>query len=194
MSSGTNKNSTPSNWRSLWQRAGELYLRGLLVLLVLLLAGYLISSIAYYLEGVDADPRIVGASLVAILLLPLPLGWLQHRYLRGRLARMRSGRALGRMEDRLVAELALDERRGYPVVLINFPNKEIRSLGLVTALVAGNDPDSEFAMVFLPKGPGYGLKGNIRIVNVKELEYTDWSLQAFLQHHLTFGSSTPGNF
>ena len=71
------------------------------------------------------------------------------------------------MEDRLVTELALDDRRGYPVVLVNWPNERIRSLGLVTATIAGKDKGSEFAAVFIPRGSGYGLKGYTRVVNVE---------------------------
>lgn len=67
-------------------------------------------------------------------------------------------------------------------------------LQLVTATIAGKEQGSEFAAVFLPRGPGHGLKGNMRIINVDDLEYTDWTLQAFLQHQLTFGSSSPGHF
>lgn len=63
----------------------------------------------------------------------------------------------------------------------------------MTATIAGKEQGAEFAAVFLPRGPGHGLKGNMRIINVKDLEYTDWSLQAFLQHQLSYGSSSPGH-
>ena len=194
MKSDRSNNSTLLKRGTLWQHVGELYIRGLLPLLAILVAWYLTSSLWRYLDGLLTDQQSVWALLLTILLLPLPLGWLQHRYLRSIFERMRSGRALSRMEDRLVAELSLDKRQGYPVVIIDFPNKQVRSLGLITALVAGAGPDSEFAVVFLPKGPGHGIKGSMRVVNVQDLEYTDWSLQTFLQHHLSYGSSTPGHF
>lgn len=107
---------------------------------------------------------------------------------------MRSGRAMSRMEDRLVAELSLDQRRGYPVVLIDYPNKSIRSLGLMTATVVGTDQSSEYAVVFLPKGPGHGLKGQLLTLKLDELEFTDWSVQNLLQHLLTYGGTTPSRF
>lgn len=59
--------------------------------------------------------------LVLFFLLPLPPGWIQHNLLR----KISSGSGLrgtlGGMEDRLVAELSLDDQQGYPVVLANFP-------------------------------------------------------------------------
>lgn len=177
----------------IWYRLGELYLRGLLVVLAILLVWYLLDAVWSQLENIVADPEIATAVLVSVFLLPLPLGWVQHNLLRKVFERKRSTRALGRMEDRLVAELAADDRHGYPVVLVNFPNDKIRSLGLVTATIAGKEHGTEFAAVFLPRGPGHGMKGNIRIINVEELEYTDWDLRVFLQHQMTHGSSSPGH-
>ena len=121
--------------RTLLNRIGEFYIRGLLVLLAIVLAWYLIDFLWNKLESIAADPEITAAALVAVLLLPLPLGWIQHKLWRRVFDRASPTRALGRMEDRLVAELALDERRGYPVVLVDHPNESIRSLGLVTATI-----------------------------------------------------------
>ena len=160
----------------------------------ILVIWYLINFVWQSLDGFVATPGAATGSLALLFLLPLPLGWVQQNLLRKIFERTRPTRALGRMEDRLIAELSLDDRRGYPVVLVDVPNETVRSLGLVTATIAGKDTGSEFAAVFLPRGPGYGLKGSMRIVNVKDLDYTDWSLQAFLQHHLSYGSSSPGHF
>ena len=177
-----------------WHRLGELYLRGFLVLLGILLIWYLIDFLWNHVNDVVASPGVVNVLFVAFFLLPLPLGWIQHNLLRKMFERQRSARALARMEDRLVAELSLDDRQGYPVVLVNIPSEIERSLGLVTAVIAGKEPGSELASVFLPRGPGHGLRGSIRIINVEDLEFTDWSLHDFLQHHFSYGSSSPGHF
>jgi uncharacterized membrane protein len=174
-------------------RIGELYLRGLLIVLVILLFWYLVDYVWGHLDNMVADTKTATAALILILLLPLPLGWIQKNVMRKAFDKSRPTRALGRMEDRLVAELAKDEGHGYSVVLVNHPSNEIRSLGLVTAMIAGKDDDTEFAAVFVPKGPGQGVRGKIHIINVKELEYTDWDLRMFLQHQLTHGSSSPGH-
>jgi uncharacterized membrane protein len=194
MDPNTKHETTIAKWKVLLQRAGEYYVRGLLISIIFVFLWYVINKLMHYLKGLEAEPQHYGMALLVILLLPFLLGWFQYRFLRSRLTRMRSGRAIGRMEDKLIAELSLDERRGYPVVLVDYPNKEVRSLGLMTATVVGATPDSEYGVVFVPKGPGNGIRGQLLTVNVKDLEYTDWNLQALLQCLLTYGGSTPGHF
>lgn len=150
-----------------------MYTRGLLVFVVVLLIGYLIHTVLEYHDGLVIEPHYYCITLLAIILLPLPREWLHQRFVCARLARKRSGRASARMGDKLVEELSLDSRRVYPVALINFPSQEVRSMGLVTSSIAGDAPGSEYAVVYLPKGPGHAIMGYLRSVNVEDLEYTE---------------------
>ena len=77
-----NHASVPSAPNTIWYRLGELYLRGFLVLLAILLVWYLIDFLWSTLQGIAANPEITTAVLVSFVLLPLPLGWVQHNLVR----------------------------------------------------------------------------------------------------------------
>ena len=175
------------------------YLRGWLLILVLFFIAKAIRT-AYSRIEASLDPLFdsfesaVPNMLVAIVILllgPWSLGKLTELFLAGRLfRRQRSVRALLRMEKRLSTELRVDDQHGYRVVLVDWPSAEIRSLGLVVADLIEPETSRELAAVYLPNTPD-PVKGEIRVVDAKDVVSTDWDLSDLLRFHVTFGSAAP---
>jgi len=175
------------------------YARGWLLIVVLFLIAKAISE-AYsrVSAGVEpvfrsfesAVPNVVVA--IAILTLgPWALGRMMELFHAGRLfQRQRGIRAIQQMEERLTTELRIDDRRGYRVVLVNWPSEENRSLGLIMADLLEPETGRPLAAVFLPNTPD-PTKGAIRVVSAQELVHTDWDFSDLGRFHATFGSAAP---
>lgn len=74
--------------------------------------------------------------------------------------------------------------------MVNSPNKENRSLGLIVAELQEPETGRELAAVFLPNTPD-PTKGAIREVGAADLQPTDWDLSDLARFHVTFGSAAP---
>ncbi len=175
------------------------YLRGFLLIVVVYLIARAIGEAYLRVEaGVEpffrsftsAVPNTVGA-LAILVLGPWALGRITELFLAGRLfQRQRGLRAYQQMERRLTTELKADSHHGYRVALVNFPNADNRSLGLIVAELEEPGTGRELAAVFLPKTPDPS-KGSIQVVAIEDLQLTDWDLSDLFRFHITFGSACP---
>ena len=79
------------------------------------------------------------------------------------------------------------ERR---VVLIEFPSRDMKTIGLVTRLLADEATAEELAIVYVPTSPN-PTSGYIEIVPVSRLIFTDWTFDQAMSFVITGGSNAP---
>ncbi|RME67080.1 MAG: DUF502 domain-containing protein [Alphaproteobacteria bacterium] len=79
------------------------------------------------------------------------------------------------------------ERR---VVLIDFPSKQMKALGLITRTMRDKATGEELAAVYVPTSPN-PTSGYIEIVPVRDITFTDWTFDQAMAFIVTGGSSTP---
>lgn len=180
-------------------RATWIYLRGWLVILVLAIVaaavGRAFAQVDQWLEPLS---RWAGSSapsgvltVLIMIFVPWAIGKLGELFMTGKLFRKQRGvRAYQRMEQRLSTELKADRHRGYRVALVNWPNPNTRTIGLVVADFSEPETGRELAAVYLPNTPD-PTKGAMRVVAAEDLTMTDWDLSDLTRFHLTFGSAAP---
>jgi uncharacterized membrane protein len=81
--------------------------------------------------------------------------------------------------------------QGQRVVLIEFPNPEMRAVGFVTAVFVASDTDEEVAAVYVPTTPN-PTSGYVEIVPTKRLVWLDWSANDAMAFIVSGGTMAPG--
>lgn len=155
----------------------------------------------------------------AILADLLAQGWFQSTlalmvvlaglYVIGAAANAVIGRRILRMVDRLIDYVPLvktiysatrtllnslqtGNAGGQRVVLIEFPSRDMRALGFVTATFMASDTGEEIAAVYVPTTPN-PTSGYVEIVPTKRLVYLDWSANEAMSFIVSGGAMTPGS-
>ena len=166
------------------------WIRGALFAIALLAGWYFLETTFPSPEGFRLEGAYILAALAALLIVPPILGYLGAKLLHPILGRWQSAGGLLQWEDRLVTELAPDERHGFPVVLVPWPSP-LRTVGVITNTYKGPD-GNELAAVFLPNTPD-PRKGWLRLVRMSDLEPTNWTFGDLIRFQLSYGSSSPVN-
>jgi len=149
---------------------------------------HLASIVDLVAPSVSLGVKIV-LQMTLLVLVPLALGLLAEFLLRSLQGR-RDVQALQTMQEKLYAEYAPGESRGFPVALVDYPNAKLRSLAVITATFKESHSDRDLAAIYLPRTSD-PTKGALRIVAVEDLTFTEWSLDDFTDFHLSFGSVSP---
>lgn len=76
------------------------------------------------------------------------------------------------------------------VVLIAFPNPQMRTVGFVTKVIRDEKTDSELAIVYVPTTPN-PTSGYMEIVPLDDLISTDWSMDEAMTFILSAGAISP---
>ena len=169
-------------------RLAVLWIRGM-VILIMLLAAWLILRTAFpQLGRDDLSVEALAVVLVGLIVLPPVLGMLSRLFAPA-VTRLTGG-GIQRWEDRIVQEFAPDDKRGFPVVLVPWPNERVRTPGLVTNTFPNTTGEGRLAVVFLPNTPK-ARTGNLRILPEEDLIHTSWTFMDMIQFQLSFGSSSP---
>jgi len=186
-----NRTAGPLGW---WFRH---YARGLLVLIVVLVAAPLVASVwpaeeaeslwAWLSSGAADRWAII---ILAILLLPALLSWVWGAIVHPFLLRRRAFRTWLSFERNLVAELAPDEESPMVIVLINWPNAEIRTVGVLSSEFSDPETGEKLAAVFIPRGPNVS-QGAVRVIRRDSVQLTDWTLREFLAYQWSLGTAVP---
>ncbi len=137
----------------------------------------LLSLLALYLLGAFAT-RVVGQRLVALgerLIQRLPL--VQTIY--GGTKKMLSA----------LSQPPVGVRR---VVLISFPSRDMKTLGLVTWTLRDHRTGRELAAVYVPTTPN-PTSGYLEIVPVDQLVNTDWTMDEAMAFVMSGGAVAPEN-
>lgn len=76
------------------------------------------------------------------------------------------------------------------VVLIDFPHRDMKSVGLVTRVIREHGTDRELAAVYVPTTPN-PTSGYLEIVPVELLTPTDWSVDQAMSFIISGGAVAP---
>ena len=102
----------------------------------------------------------------------------------------RNVEALQVMQEKLFAEVAEGNSRGFPVALVNWPNPGFRALGVITSTFRESAGDRELATIYIPDTPD-PTSGTLRVVAIEDLTMTEWTIENLTDFHVTFGSVCP---
>lgn len=92
----------------------------------------------------------------------------------------------------LVTSVQTGNSGGQRVVLIEFPSRDMRTLGFVTATFIASDTGEEVAAVYVPTTPN-PTSGYVELVPTKRLVYLDWSANDAMSFIVSGGALTPGS-
>jgi uncharacterized membrane protein len=89
---------------------------------------------------------------------------------------------------------ALQEQPGgvQRVVLIEFPSKEMKTVGFVTRTMKDSETGQELAAVYVPTTPN-PTSGYLEIVPVERIVSTDWSMDEAMTFIISGGAIAPAN-
>ncbi len=139
----------------------------------------------------------VAAVLIVLAFLYL-LGWGAGRVLGQRLISLFE-RAIGaipfvesiyRATKRFLAISGPAGAGGQRVVLIDFPSRDMKAIGIVTRVLCDATTGDELAAVYVPTAPN-PTNGYIEIVPVAKLTFTDWTFDQAMAFVVTGGSNAP---
>jgi uncharacterized membrane protein len=92
---------------------------------------------------------------------------------------------------RQLLDLLQSNRDGVQrVVLIDFPHKEIKSVGFVTRVLRDEDTGEELAAVYVPTTPN-PTSGYLEVVPTAKLIFTDWSMDQAMTFIISGGAVSP---
>jgi len=76
------------------------------------------------------------------------------------------------------------------IVLINWPNAEIRTVGVLSSEFSDPETGEKLAAVFIPRGPNVS-QGAVGVVRRENVQLTDWTLREFLAYQWSLGTAVP---
>ncbi len=79
------------------------------------------------------------------------------------------------------------------VVLVEFPHREMKAVGLVTRVLRDVDNGREYAAVYVPTTPN-PTSGYLEVVPIERLTPTDWSLDQAMAFIISGGAMAPDEF
>ena len=81
----------------------------------------------------------------------------------------------------------------HRVVLIEFPNSEMKTVGLVTRTMRDADTGREYAAVYVPTTPN-PTSGYLEIVPLERVTPTDWTMDQAMAFIISGGAIAPARF
>lgn len=137
------------------------------------------------------------AALATLLLLWL-LGWMTTRVIGQQLIRMFE-RVIGmipfvdtvyRATKRFLSVAGTTSAGERRVVLIDFPSRDMKTIGLVTRILKDKATGQELAAVYVPTAPN-PTSGYVEIVPLPLVTFTDWTFDQAMAFIVTGGSNAP---
>lgn len=205
---------------SLGRRLQRLFLTGLLTLLPLWLTWVVLKFVFALLSDLSrpwvglvsgqiaaaspawrwvADPWVQTAmALLATVVVILAVGWLARRVV-GQQALRWFEAIIGRVPlastvygsaRKLLDILQTKPGNTQRVVLIDFPHREMKTLGFVTRVVRERGTGRELATVYVPTTPN-PTSGYLEIVPVEKMTPTDWTVDQAMSFIISGGAVSP---
>ena len=139
-----------------------------------------------------------GIALVATLLVILAVGMLARRVIGQRMLgwfellilRIPLANVIYTSSRKLLDILQTQPGSTQRVVLIDFPHKEMKSVGLVTRILREEGSGRELAAVYVPTTPN-PTSGYLEIVPVELLTPTDWTVDQAMSFIISGGAVAP---
>ena len=94
---------------------------------------------------------------------------------------------------RLISALQTEPDEVERVVLIEFPNESMKTIGLVTRTMTDSDTGQKLAAVYVPTTPN-PTSGYLEIVPVNRLVSTDWTIEQAMNFVVSGGAIGPERF
>lgn len=166
--------------------------------LVMPMSEQIATSFPNYLGWVRAEWIQNVVALLATLLVILAVGVLSRRVVGQRLLRW-VGAVIKRIPLASIiydsAKKLLDMLQTEPgttqrVVLVDFPHREMKSVGLVTRVIREQGTGRELAAVYVPTTPN-PTSGYLEIVPVELLTPTDWTVDQAMSFIISGGAVAP---
>lgn len=170
-----------------WMRV---YLHGVLAFVVLYAVVYLVTRLASPIFDLTGSlPVAIALSILGILLVPPLVGSLILYGLFPMIGMKEGLQGVIGWDQRLFARVS-SARKQVQIVIINWPSKEVRTMGLLTSTFTADDSGQQLAAVYVPTAPQTRY-GYIRVVSLEEVEFTDLTLKEWQLYQLTFGAGIP---
>lgn len=166
------------------------WVRGALYISAVLVAWYFLKPIVPALMHLTGNRNAVVTFALFAVFGPLIIGWVGQKLVNPLFRRIFRLDGAAKLEDRLVREFAADSNRGFPVVIVPWPSREVQSLALVTDVYDRPGYDGQLMSVYIPGTPDPS-SGYLRIVAEEDVVSTTWALKDLLQHHATYGTTGP---
>ena len=137
-------------------------------------------------------------ALAATVLVILGVGWLARRVIGQRLlrwfealiARVPLANVIYTSARKLLEMLETKPGSTQRVVLIDFPHRDMKSVGLVTRVIREEGSGRELAAVYVPTTPN-PTSGYLEIVPVELLTPTDWTVDQAMSFIISGGAVAP---
>jgi uncharacterized membrane protein len=135
------------------------------------------------------------AALITLFLLFM-LGWLTNRVI-GRqiligfellLEKIPVLKAIYGSTKRLLSAFQAQPEQIQRVVLIRYPNENMRAIAFVTRIVRDTDTGEELAVVYMPNAPN-PTAGRMEIMPLSQVTLTDWTVEEGMQFIISCGTS-----
>ena len=133
--------------------------------------------VAIYVIGLVAN-RVIGRRLIAAI--------------EGLFTRLPLVQTVYGSAKKLLGALQTKPENIERVVLINFPHKEMKAVGLVTRTFTDIDSGKALAAVYVPTTPN-PTSGYLEIVPLDQLVSTDWSMDEAMNFIISGGAIAPQN-
>lgn len=166
--------------------------------LVVPLSEQIAASFPHYLGWIKVEWMQDIIALAATLLVILSVGVLSRRVIGQRLLRW-FGAVIKRIPlasiiydsaKKLLDMLQTEPGSSQRVVLIDFPHRDMKSVGLVTRVIKEQGSDRELAAVYVPTTPN-PTSGYLEIVPVEMLTPTDWTVDQAMSFIISGGAVAP---
>ena len=150
------------------------------------------------LGWINAGSVLATMAMAATLLLILAVGWLARRVVGQRLLswlealvqRIPLANVIYSSARKLLDILQTKPGSTQRVVLIDFPHRDMKSVGLVTRVVREAGTGRELAAVYVPTTPN-PTSGYLEIVPVELLTPTDWTVDQAMSFIISGGAVAP---
>jgi uncharacterized membrane protein len=166
------------------------WIRGALYIITILVVWYFVKPIVSYLTELTGNQSTIVTFVLFVAFGPLVAGWLGSRVVNPLFKNWQNVKRASRWEDRLVRELAPDDDRGFPVVLVPWPSEEVKTFALLSDTYQSPDGEGQLASVYIPGTPDPS-SGVMRVVLADKLVFTDWAMRDLLQYQWSFGATGP---
>ncbi|PHR90796.1 MAG: hypothetical protein COA78_34410 [Blastopirellula sp.] len=167
----------------------RIYLHGILAFVVLYAVSYMVTMLVPIFDFTGSQLLAIMLSILAILLVPPLVGSLIIYGLLPLIGLKEGWRGVIGWDTRLFARVSAARQKSR-IVIINWPSKEVRTLGILTSTFTADDSGEELAAVYVPTAPSTRY-GYIRVVALDEVEITNMTLKEWQLFQLSFGSISP---
>ena len=169
-----------------WAR---IYLHGIIAFVVLFAMAYVVTRLLPIFDFTGSQPLAIALSVVAILFVPPLVGSLILYGILPLIGLKEGWRGVIGWDKRLFSQVSA-ARQSSQIVIINWPSKEVRTLGVLTSTFTADDSGKQLAAVYVPTAPSTRY-GYIRVVALDEVEVTGLTLKEWQLFQLSFGSINP---